>query len=299
MIALALAGCSDNKTPGAVQEGTSFEDVEITVSATTGAILGVTVDEAIRPLEGVAVQLQGIDQPVTVQTDATGRFAFDDLEPGTYFIQAVKPGYAPAQTSAEAVAGDADPPIVRVLLARDVSQQPYVVAQQWQGFIVCTTSAVAVCGAPNIVSELLLCPVFDVCLGNVTDDRFGANFFFDENATMIQMEMVWKTTQTASPELTISMENLGDCEADGDSYIEYASGPSPIYNIADAADIEKGTIGGTCPIWVSIFSGDTAGTPAGATVNQRFDIYSHAFYGYTPFEGWRFTEHGEPPQPPQ
>jgi hypothetical protein len=145
---------------------------------------------------------------------------------------------------------------------------------------------------------VLLCPAFNVCLGNVTDDRFGLNFFYDANATVIQSEMFWTSTQPVTTQLDLEMENLGNCTAAGDSYIKDVAGESPIYNRLDAKDVQAGSIGGNCPIWHSVFSGGFAGTPAGVTVQQKFSIFSHSFYNYAPPDGWRFSTSGEVPPPP-
>ena len=213
-------------------------------------------------------------------------------------LKAHRFGFFDVQQSADVVAGVDNPPAVKVQMARDVRAVAYASVQKQDGYIVCTTSVVAVCGAPNVVSNLLLCPALGVCLGNVTDDRFGLDFFYEPNATWIQSEMFWDSTQALSTELNLEMENLGDCEADGDSYIEDTRGPSPIYNTLDSDEVAKGTIGGACPIFHSVFSGQVAGTPGGFTVQQRFSIISHSFYGYQPPDGWRFSVDGDAPAPP-
>lgn len=296
--AFLVAGCASDPSPAQDVEDAG-EDIAVTVSATTGAIRGVVVDEAIRPLVNAAVKVNTANGPLTANTTESGAFAFSQLEPGTYFVEASKFGFNGVQQSVDVVAGDAEPPVVRMLLTTNPAEVAYVSAQQASGFILCTTSVVAVCGAPEVVNELIVCDIFQVCLGPLTPDRFGFYLYYEPNATMVQAEMLWDSTQTLSTQLSLSMENIEGCEADSNEYVEGVSGDSPIYNIADQEELERGTIGGECGIWYSVFSGDTAGTPLGVTVQQKFDIYSHAFYGYAPFEGWRLTEHGEPPQPPR
>src|SRR5687768_8662219 len=78
---VVLAGCSDDPAPPAASDdGTA--DVEVDEDAKTGAISGVVVDEAIRPIRNATVQLAGKD--VNQTTDEHGQFVFQDLEPGTY-----------------------------------------------------------------------------------------------------------------------------------------------------------------------------------------------------------------------
>lgn len=272
------------------------EDVQVEVTATTGAIRGVVVDEAIRPLAGAQVKLNRAEGALFTNTTEAGSFSFSNLEPGTYFVEASRFGYGPVQQSVEVVAGDDDPPVVRMLLVRDPSQVAYYTAQTFSGFIVCTSSVVAMCGAPNVISNVLLCPVFGVCLGNVTDDRFGWDFFYEPNATYIQSEIVWDSTQPLSTQLSLQMETIQGCE---DEYYERTvAGDSPIINFANETEIAEAKIGGDCSIFHSLFSGDTAGTPLGLTLQQQYDSYTFSFYGYLPPEGWTFTADGNPPAPP-
>jgi hypothetical protein len=301
-----LGGCA-GKGPAAAPTETLGQDVAIEVTDTTGAIRGVVVDNAIRPIANVTISLSGSNATQDVKTGATGSFGFSKLPAGTYFLHATRFGFFPIQQSAEVVPGVKDPPVVKILMQRDNRQVAYLQVQKQEGYIVCTTSVVAVCGAPNVVSTVLLCPAFNVCLGNLTDDRFGLNFFYDPNATMIQSEMFWDSTQSLSTQLSLEMENLGNCTAAGDSYIKDTAGDSPIFNKMNAQDIQNGTIGGNCPVFHSVFSGGVASTPPtpatgpigiGGTIQQRFTIISHAFYGYEAPEGWRFSVDGDPPAPP-
>ncbi len=305
LLAVVLAGCSSGPSGGAGAGESLGEDVEVHVTDTTGAIRGVVVDEAIRPVAGAAVTLLA-EPPQAANTTDGGTFSFSDLAPGTYFLQVSRLGFASVQASAEVVAGLAEPPVVRVQLARDASQMPYTAAQSKTGYILCTTSAAAVCGAPNLVSSLILCDFFQVCVGDVTPDRFGLHFYFDPNATLVQAEMVWDSTQPVSPDLELSAEDLNAGSNDtcppaslsGAPYTEYAGGPSPVLLKTNATEIALGQVGGRCPIFYSVFSGGVGGTPGGFTVQQAFDIFTDAFYGYTPPEGWRRTVDGEPPAPP-
>jgi len=292
-----LSGCAA-KSQTETTTDAALTGIQVAATATTGVIRGVVVDEAVRPLAGVQLSVISQGKTLTTNSTASGGFGFQGLPEGTYFLKAHKLGYHDAQTAADVKAGISDPPITKVQLTIFPGTKPYFSAQSFKGFIECTSSVVAICGAPNIVSEDLLCPVFQVCQGNLTDDRFGWDFYYEPNATMIQSEIVWDSTQSASAELSLEMEDNDDgCTAASDAYVEDTAGPSPIYNIVDAKEIETGSIGGTCPIWHSLFSGGAAGTPAGVTVNQDYRAFSHSFYHMTPPDGWRFSKDGDPPQP--
>ncbi|MFA5944221.1 MAG: carboxypeptidase-like regulatory domain-containing protein [Candidatus Thermoplasmatota archaeon] len=299
VLVLALAGCSGGGGDGTPDDGPSADDLGLQATASTGLIRGVVVDDAIRPLANVTVTLQG-ETPVSKKTGAEGAFGFDGLTPGTYFLKAVKLGYFETQQSVEVVAGVTDPAAVKIQLAFNAGYQPYVESKVFEGFIECTTSALVLCGAPNTL-EPLSCEFFQVCYGNLTNDRFTFTLLFGPNVTMVQSEMVWSSTQAASPELFLSQEALtADCpNTDLSTLLNGTAGASPIYTRLDETVLDKYEIGPTCGVYYSVFSGDTQGTPLGVTVEQRFTMYVHAFYGYLPPADWRFTTDETVPQPPQ
>jgi hypothetical protein len=305
-MAVALAGCSG---------GGGEEPPALGLQATdsTGLIHGVVVDSAIRPLANVTVELVG-DTPKTQRTEADGSFGFDGLLPGTYFLKATKLGYFSAQQGTEVVAGVADPPAVKIQLELDASFRAYYEAQVYDGFIECTSSAVVLCGIPNTF-EPTMCAEFSVCYGNLTNDRFTFTQFFQANASHVQTELAWTSNQAASSELYLESEalTLGCKNTDLSTTLNGTRGASPIYVTFNESLLREYDIGPVCGIYFSVFSGDAAHAPcipdnpavggacipAGATVEQRFTAYTHAFYGYLPPPGWRFSTESSVPQPPQ
>lgn len=293
-----LAGCSGGGAEAAGDDVPDATDLGLEATSTTGLIRGIVVDEAIRPLANATVLLTG-DVPRTMSTGPDGAFGFDGLAAGTHFLKVSKVGYFESQQSADVVAGVANPDAVKVQLKRDVSFQAFFEAFVYEGFVECTTSVLVLCGAPNTL-EPFACDL-GACYGNVTNDRFTWYQSFTDNATMIQSELVWESTQAASPELYFEMELLHeDCTTDT-TFINSTRGASPIFTQVHAEDIEDNGIG-SCPIYYSIFAGDAtgdaAGVPIGATVEQRFTMYMHAFHGYLPPAGWRFTADNAVPAPP-
>jgi hypothetical protein len=277
---------------------------------TTGLIRGIVVDQAIRPLANVTVELAA-DPPREARTNADGAFGFDALAPGTYFLKVSKLGYFPAQQSAEVVAGVAAPDVVKVQLAQDVSFRAYHEAVVYEGFIECTTSFLVLCGAPNTLEPSLcggLDPLPPVCYGTLTNDRFTFTLFFGENVTLVQSELVWTSTQAASPELSYQQESLNADESCEDTTLSedlnHTDGASPIMTRLHRNVLEEYTIGPVCGVYYSVFSGDATGDPtgqgvdAGVTVQQRFSFFIHAFYGYVPPADWRFSDDSTVPPPP-
>jgi hypothetical protein len=294
-----LAGCNSPSEDAATDSGPTFDDLGLQATSSTGLIRGVVVDEAVRPIPGARVKLQG-DQPMEAVTTDLGTFGFDDLEPGTYFMTIGKPGYFDAQQSADVVAGVAEPPIVKVQLAMDVANQPYYENYVFEGFIECSGTFVAVgyavCSGPNIVSEL-------TGTDNVTQDDFGVRYALSKKPTWLQSEMVWQSTQALGDKMSVMYS--WECDTNDGFLCDHGvAGTSPLLLTADAEAIEEINHGDyDQEIFVRVFNEGLdetqvgVGGGLGVTLQQRFTVFTHAFYGYEPTEGWRFSS-GEPvPQP--
>jgi hypothetical protein len=312
LLATTLAGCSGGEAGAEPAAPVDFEPLELEATATTGIIRGVVVDEAIRPIGNASIVLRGETDLATTST-AEGAFGFDGLEPGAYFLSATKPGHIGAQASAEVVAGVAEPPIVKILLAADLSYvTPFAQVVVFDGFIECgvTTPVIAgaICAIPNgATCDPPLPP--EACLGNVTNDNFNQFIPVDQVPSFIQHELVWEATQS-----TGNMFNLAARWAteDGDwGEIKGSIGVSPIIIALNATEVEDEEIGlngtGLAP---AIFAGGMEGTTppcdpvfgiclfsTGATISQSFRLYTTLFYGYTPPEGWLFIDEGSIPPP--
>jgi hypothetical protein len=128
LAAIVLAGCTGGSAGDDTPEG--LPDVKPTEEG-KGAIGGVVVDEAIRPIPGAVVSLTSLSLNVT--TGDEGTFSWSDLEPGTYFISVRAPRFISVQSSAEVVAGETS--FVRVQLAADTSPLPYQETYQKTGFM--------------------------------------------------------------------------------------------------------------------------------------------------------------------
>lgn len=288
---MATAGCADGGAKPEPEPITGFAELELKATSDRGILRGVVVDTAIRPLAGVEIRMPTSSGERMQTTGSNGLFGFDDLEPGTYFLTATKPGFGSIQQSAEVEAGVAEPPIVKVLLERIPGTEPFVAARAWDGFVFCTTSFIVLCGLPNLLTGQ-----------QYTPDKYTWTWFFDPNASLIQSEMVWETSQPLTPSMYFEMEPSGDCE---DGFFNRTEGLSPIYATLNQSQVESGPIDDDCGIYYSLFSGHNEPLPRqpvtgwgiGATAQQSFRMFTHDFHFYLPFDGWRFTQHGEPPQP--
>jgi TonB family protein len=67
-----------------------------------------STDEAATPLAGVEIRIEGeaLPEPITVVTDAEGRFRLDDVPAGPVHVTIVRPGGDPVETDETLVAGE-------------------------------------------------------------------------------------------------------------------------------------------------------------------------------------------------
>lgn len=275
--AMALAGCSDGGGPERGPEDLPDAYDDIVTSQDKGAIVGIVVNEAIVPLAGVKVSLQGVGDEAL--TDDQGAFLFNDLEPGTYFLLASKLGYQPAQASAEAHAGDAEPPLVRIQLIADPQNLPYATTEVWEGFVSCAATV----GADGVASAG----------GHICDESVGSRYIHEfafadgRFPDYVQDELVWDNTQPLGDQLSPGYYRGGVTDW------KSATGTSPVLLSATgdelrAEEAERGE--NLTSVVVRVFPGTDTG--AVATYNQAFVIYHTTFYGFEPRDGWRFTEDG-------
>jgi Carboxypeptidase regulatory-like domain len=287
LMATLLAGCSSNAPETAAAEPVAdFEELDLAATATTGVIRGIVVDEAIRPIVGAHLVLQTETGPRETTSTADGAFGYDELEGGTYFIQATKPGYTAVQSSAEVVVGVEEPPIVKVLMVADPATTPYVTTIVWNGFIECSFRV----AVPSVTSLGV-----NACNGVGNQD---VNFPIDVIGTpdLIQGELVWEDTQTLGSGLSFV---VGPKSCD-DVKWDRADGPSTLVILLNKTDLEDeedfADDGGLCYRAFSYVAEESQGT-TGLVLSQRFDAYYHLFYNFLPPEGWKFSVDGEPKPP--
>lgn len=291
---LLLAGCSGGGSDGPPAE--DFEDLELQASDTRGIIRGVVVDDAIRPIAGAKVDLKGPSTGSSTSSEE-GLFGFDQLEPGTYFLQVSRLGFKTTQVSAEVVAAVAEPPITRVLLAADTSfVPPYYEQYIFEGFMECSTGAGAAGGYAYL----------NACSGSAElfpNDKTTERYVLSGYPDWVQSEMIWESTQSVSRSLAHNFHYPDPGEADGqkDQSVE---GESPLTNTMDnetAKEYLEGVEyeeGDNLTLRQRIFTRATDGTGPALTIQQRFTVYTTVFYGYLPPEGWTLRESGEVPPPP-
>ena len=295
LLSAVLAGCADGADPTStandlVDEG---EFANLQATSQTGVIRGVVVDEAIRPIAGATVSLPvgGLNRNTT--TSDAGAFGFDGLEAGTYFLTVSKPGFKGVQQSTEVVAGDSQPPLLKVLLVMDPTTTPYFQVVTWTGYLECSlrigvpgTTGVGVNACNDVGNQDVNYPLAP--LDSVPD--------------LLQAELIWDSTQTLGSGLSFvvgppSCIDIKYARADGPSALVIRMNSTLIVEASeDNTDEGFDPETGLC-YRVFSWTADEVANSAGLVTQQRFEAYFHAFYNMLPPEGWQFSVDGNPVPP--
>jgi len=286
LVGTALAGCSEESSPPVEEEEDLGLDEPLQATATTGVIRGVVIDVAIVPVEGANVTIQGRGQTTT--TNANGAFGFSDLEPGTYFLQASKPGFNSTQVTATVVAGEDKPDVVKIQILANPGSAPYWVPTYYAGFLACGFAIVATSIGCTITAQL----------ATLTESTsIWLHVFDSERIMYTQGELVWEHNQPAGGMLIWEITARNN---DPLGYRETAASPalaylSPEIIEANNRDIKTEGVtyrffGGPHPLCTGVFFG------CGITIDQPAEAFIHDFYNHLPPEGWRYTSQGDPPR---
>lgn len=297
VLLIALAGCSG----GGGGEPDGPDPVPpLAATPTTGVIRAIVIDEAVRPLANVTVAVETAGaEPQVVKTNQEGFAGFEGLAPGDYLVTASRLGYITARQSATVVANVNDPPVTKLLLTADPVNAPYFVERQYEGFMQCAVGAAGgsanVCFIANFYPCLVQETAGQPCTGNLTSDfsYFEVPNILEQQRIpdWVQAELVWESTQSLSPELLLRMDIVGDS---GIEYVNTTGGASPVFATFNRTEAEEYELGTRTGLALEAF---TSSDTVGATVNQKITYFVHAFYGYTPPPGWRFSDASSVPTP--
>jgi hypothetical protein len=295
MAAAALAGCASDDPASAEAGGGTLAP---------GRLQGIAVDDAIRPLEGVRVELDGA---ANATTDAQGAFLFEGVTPGAHVVRATKAGFA--DTVAQAVLGpNEEPPLLKLVLVPDLSTLAYAETQAIEGYVECgmygASFRYATCGTGNVAS-LIACSTFNVCLGNLTQDRYIVVQSFARQPDFLVAEVVWTPTQALGEQLQvyIGAATPEDLAAASTNDYNGTIGPSPLYVTMNKTMLVDSKLGHEAMFLSQTFAAPSlkpcefGACGVGLVVQQRFTYYLTSFFGFEPSKEWRFVADG-PALPP-
>ena len=183
-LCLLFAGCAAGPVSSADDLSDQLKDVPVTTTDTTGCLLGVVVDESIRPIGNATILLAPGNR--TAKADTQGRFSFCALQPATYFAKASALGFIPTQSSGEVKAGEAT--TIRIALPADRSPRPYHTTVKFEGYIQAAGSIA------SFATDLVLGTFLNVSLCTCT-----YNFYAEPAVVAITQEVTWTDSVPRSP----------------------------------------------------------------------------------------------------
>ncbi|HUR62389.1 MAG TPA: carboxypeptidase-like regulatory domain-containing protein [Candidatus Thermoplasmatota archaeon] len=150
LVGLALAGCaakpgSDDPASPCLDCGGMEED------KTTGTMVGVLVDDAVRPVPGGTVRLP---DGSSARTGPQGDFQFGSLAPGSYLVAANATGFLPASSVVQVEAGKEVH--ARLQLAKAVAVKPSHQTLKFKGTVQ-ASAGLATTAADRLAGGLTTC----------------------------------------------------------------------------------------------------------------------------------------------
>lgn len=195
----ALAGCfgGDEEPSQAGLETRSRAQV----SEDTGGVEGTVTDEAVQPIQGANVTLEGYGSRTTTTTD--GSFAFSNVPPGEYTLDITARGFLGTERTVQVEPNQVS--VAEILLAHQPTVRPYKQQLEFTGFIECSVAANAAVASGSV----------NACsAGNGTNSKTLFHSRLEENAWQIVTEMQWEPTSALAERLTLIVEPEGFGNAD-------------------------------------------------------------------------------------
>lgn len=298
-LALVIAGCSGGGGGGGGEEQ-PFDDLEGRATQTTGVLRGVVVDERIVPVVGAVVDVRGAAEAPNQTTDDQGRFLFSDLPAGTYFLHVFSPTHKAIQTSAEVVAGEAEPAPVRVLVERLFAQDPYAVQVMHEGYFQCSQAGASWYYSSSTCQDGVFGPLSGSAPRVTQQDR---EWHADVGPgwQVIVFEMEWEPTSDSTSRNMGMVVSTYKPERSGSHWFAEFEGATPVRGQLDVG-VQHESASGEDPTMVpaegmtnmSFFvSVREDGLTPGIALNQQFTVYVTMFHYGRPPEGWSFVN-GDP-----
>ncbi len=306
IVCAGLAGCAE--APVTQDSEPAFEDLDLEADDTTGVIRGVVIDDSITPIADAKVTL--LSDGRTATTNQDGLFGFSAVDPGTHFLDVKRGGFGGVQSSVDVVAGDDEPPILRIQMVRIPGSEPFAQVLQFTGYIGCAYKYANIvvddaCGRGP--SE----PVFGsrpVPLGIDPDENQVLDFGTQLVPHFLQTEIVWTSTQEFGQALG-TIQYVQDDEGNRQR-IGNVWGESPLVCTVTRTDVcsnGDGTGGGGDGLNTTKFPGKfwarvyaacypqcvIGAVGAGLILQQEYTLYSTATFNFMPREGWLLVEDGQ------
>lgn len=271
---MAFSGClGGDKAPTATDDEQLAEEAVATDE--TGSVKGQIVTNDLEAIAGTSVGLsQGGKILSTTETDKQGMYTMNGVAPGSYRVQVssvcCQVGVKEITVSAGEVA-EANFQLAR--LTRDDLRVPFMVEDEWNGFISC--------GVGLGVGSLAACALFEDTEVEDPNEDFFHEFNFTKGVQDSVFVLNWKAAGGISgTEFWFLVENDG-CGATSCSYTYVdLTGPAPL-----RADVHDKDITDSAWKWLSIedqrdmqFRIFASPATPGLVYQQPFTAYYTAFH---------------------
>lgn len=254
-----VSGCVDSSS----SEGPAADSTEApppSVTADTGSIEGVLVDEEGQPVQAATVALVELD--LQTKSDDAGKFVFNELTPGTFKLLAERLGYQSIAKSVDVKAGEITQARF-VMSAIEILDEGFFRMTQYDGLVQCSVS--------------IFTPI-NPCGGVTGEDKDSWIFTIDRNLTFKEgiFELVWKATGPEPIGKHMELEVCDDlnreylCTFGGTTsdYYKWADGESP--QVLRLTDLPKNKN--------QFLTGAGAAFEQAPLIQQKFTIYmTHCF----------------------
>ncbi len=172
---LALAGCNDGKKASPTGDAGD----EATLKSGKGAISGLVINDIYRPVPDALVLASN---GMTATSDASGQFAFTNLEPGIYILRVQAEGHEAAPQNVDVVEGEYAE--VELLARRILNEGGRMITTEYSVFVPCA--------AGFIVNGITANCLLDLS-GDSYRSSFTTNLTAEHNVTYMITE--WKFNQ--------------------------------------------------------------------------------------------------------
>ncbi len=261
LLAATLAGCADDASeqPAGMQlgDGSTVHLDDVKTRDGYGAVSGVVVDEAIRPIEGAVITYSGGPEVIS---GPDGRFVLNDLSPGLLVLSAQADGHEASQASATIVEGEVA--IVKIMLMTDRSPQPYHTTYKFDAFVDGSV------GLANWGVDLFAGDIVPTC-------QCAFNFSVDQAPAGFVLEAVWEDSISGKP--TGPTEYYFSLISDEPFELDTTYVTNPAHWVVDGSVFPAEARDYT----VSLYPDDV--WPA---YNQNYEIFVTVFYLEPPAAGW-------------
>lgn len=256
---LLLSGCGDKGADTSI----------IDPKSEFGAISGVVVDAAVRPLMGVQLQVGN----ATTTSDENGGFTFTEVTPGIVEIKGTLATYLPGSLPVEVKAGQVTQ--AKMILLPDPAPQAYKFTLHFAGRIEAAASIATF--ATDLVLEELTGEPSPLC-------SCTFNFTAEPTVVGITYEATWKDTLANPTEPTDLYYELYPTNNVTLDSIQSGFETNPIHHYFDRATTWDGADGD------GQFTARLTGSALWVNYQQPYDIYVTLWYHAPPAdESWSFV----------